>query len=142
MFTPQAILLLCLFLQIGLTFWAIMRMGTLRLKSLKTGETRYQDIALASESYPDYVKPHQNNAHNQFETPVLLYVLVILANSSGVANWGVAVGAVIYIVARFLHRAVHVGKNDLKKRIGTFISGLIGLFIGWISLGLGFLGII
>ncbi|MEE9454066.1 MAG: MAPEG family protein [Paracoccaceae bacterium] len=142
MFTPQHIVIICIFLQVGLTFWAIFSMGLQRVKSLKARETTLQDVALASDGYPDYVKPYQNNVKNQFETPVLLYALVLLSLASGIANWGVALGAALFIISRFIHRAVHVGANDLRLRFNVFLGGLIGLAIGWLALGLGLLGVI
>lgn len=140
--TPIGVALVCVFLQVGLTFWAVIRMGMVRVASLKSREVKLGDIALATHAYPDHVKPHQNNVDNQFQTPTLLYVVVGLAAGHDAANWGLAVGAVIFIVSRFVHRAIHVGKNDVTNRFYAYLVGIIGLFIAWASLGLALLDIV
>jgi len=140
--TPLGIALICVFLQVGLTFWAIFRMGMVRIASLKSREVDLGDIALATHAYPDYVKPHQNNVDNQFQTPTLLYVVVGLAAGHDATNWGLAVGTVIFVISRFVHRYIHVGKNDVRKRFNAYLAGIVGLFIAWASLGLALLGLV
>ncbi len=138
--TPLNIALVAVFLQVALTFWAIYRMGMVRVASLKAREVSLGDIALETSKYPARVRQFQNNAHNQFETPILLYVLVLLAVAVDAANWGVAAGAALFMVSRFWHRAIHVGTNDVRRRFNVYLFGLVALLLGWVSLGLGMLG--
>ena len=139
--TPLNIALICVFLQVALTFWAIVRIGHVRVVSLKSKAVSLGDIALDTRNYPDSVKQFQNNATNQFETPVLLYAVVAFAAATQSANWGVAIGAVIFVISRFRHRMIHVGSNHLIKRFRIYTIGLGGLLICWVSLGLGLLGL-
>ena len=139
--TPLSIALGCVFLQVGLTFWAIYRMGSVRVASLKAREVSLGDIALETSKYPSRVRQFQNNAHNQFETPILLYVLVLLAAAMDAANWGVAIAVVAFMVSRFWHRSIHVSSNDVRIRFKVYLLGLMALLIGWVSLGLGLLGV-
>lgn len=140
--TPLSIALICVFLQVGLTFWAIYRMGNVRIESLKKKEVTLSDIALDTGKYPKSVQQYQNNTSNQFETPTLLYAVVAISAATGATNWILAVGAAIYVASRIVHRVIHVGSNHLHRRLNAFTVGLLGLIICWAGLGLGLLGII
>ena len=138
--TPVSIALICVFLQVGLTFWALVRMGSVRVASVKAKEVTFGDVALDTRNYPDGVRKVSNNVINQFETPVLFYAVVAMALATGTANWPVAVGAVIFVASRYVHHMIHVGSNHVRKRFNAFLVGLIGLLIAWIGLGVGLLG--
>ena len=139
--TPLNILVILVFIQVGLTFWSIIRMGMVRVASLKSREVALKDVALSSEAYPKNVHAHQNNVENQFETPVLFYAAVAVAAAMGVANWGMVVGGLIFITARLVHYAIHVGSNNLHNRFNSFLVGLFGLLVCWGALGLRLLDI-
>ena len=47
-----------------------------------------RDIALSNEAWPDDLKKVANNMHNQFETPVLFYVLCGVATYVGATGSG------------------------------------------------------
>ena len=139
--TALNILVALVFIQVGLTFWSIIRMGMVRVASLKAREVALKDVALSSEAYPVNVHAHQNNVENQFETPVLFYAAVGVAAAVGATNWGMVVGAVIFIVARLVHYKIHTGNNNLHTRFNAFLAGLFGLLICWGALGLRLLDI-
>ncbi len=137
--TPLSIALIAVFLQVALTFWALVRMGKSRVASHVAKEVTYGDIALDTRNYPDEVRKISNNLTNQFETPVLFYAVVTLAAATQSANWPVAIGAVIFVASRYVHHMIHVGSNHVRKRFNAFLVGLIGLLIAWIGLGVGLL---
>ncbi|MBL4874562.1 MAG: MAPEG family protein [Rhodobacteraceae bacterium] len=137
--TPLSIALIAVFLQVALTFFAIVRMGNVRLASHARKEVTFGDVALDTRNYPDSIKQFQNNVTNQFETPVLLYTVVAIAAATDSANGLVAIGAIIYVISRSVHHFIHVGTNHLRKRFNAFVVGLIGLLISWIGLGIALL---
>jgi hypothetical protein len=137
--TPLSIALICVFLQVALTFWALMRMGKVRVACHVAKDVSYGDIALDTRNYPDAVKQVQNNVTNQFETPVLFYAVVAIAAATESANWPVAIGTMIFVASRFTHHMIHVGSNHVRKRFNAFLVGLIGLLIAWIGLGVALL---
>ncbi|QHQ34876.1 MAPEG family protein [Algicella marina] len=134
---PLALSLLAVFVQVGLTFWAIVAMGRARLQAIRTHGIAYGDIEIDTTSYPREVRLMQANAHNQFETPILLYAGVALAAALGEVNWGVAIGAIAYAALRLLHRRVHVTTNHLPTRFKSFLLSLIALAVLWLSLAVG-----
>ena len=140
--TPLSIALICVFLQVALTFWAVVRMGMVRVNSHKAREVSFGDIALDSGAYPETVTPFTNNVNNQFQTPVLLYSVVAIAAATDSANWVLAAGAVVFVASRLVHHAIHVGKNNVIHRFNAYLTGLAGLFVAWVALGISLLGVI
>ena len=138
--TPLALALVCVFLQVALTFWAIVRVGMLRVAAVNTQAVTLEQIALSSAAYPPRVIAQQNNMQNQFETPVLLYSVVALAAALNAANWGLAAGAAVFVALRFVHRYIHVGRNDVVLRLKVYVAGLAGLSVSWLSLGVALFG--
>ena len=137
--TPLSIALICVFLQVALTFYALVRMGKSRVASHVAKEVSFGDIALDTRNYPEDVRKVSNNVSNQFETPVLLYAVVAIAVASESANWPLAAGTMIYVASRYAHHIIHVGSNHVRKRFNAFLVGLIGLLIAWIGLGVALL---
>lgn len=133
--TALSVLLICVFVQVALTFWAIASMGVVRVNSHKAREVSLGDVALDSGAYPKSVTPYTNNTNNQFQTPILLYTLVGLAAATAVSNWIMVVGAVMYILSRLMHRMIHVGSNNVNNRFMSYLVGLVGLAVGWVAYG-------
>ncbi|MEO1918985.1 MAG: MAPEG family protein [Paracoccaceae bacterium] len=138
MMTPIGIALICVFVQVGLTFYAIVRMGKVRMASYKSKEYSMKDIALDSRNYPAHIQSIGNNVSNQFETPILFYAVVAIAAATDSTNWMLAAGSVIFVASRLAHHVVHVGSN-VSKRFKAFLIGLIGLLLAWIGLGVALL---
>lgn len=119
--------------QIGLTFVMMILTGYVRVSALKNREARLGEIALDATAWPARVRQFGNNVVNQFETPVLFYVLVLLAIHVGATSWWMAGLAWLYVASRVAHAIVHTGGNDVRMRFNVFLVGiaaLIGLWIG------------
>lgn len=54
-----------------LLFWTLRK----RVGALRSRRARLADIALSNDQWPDDVRKVSNNMHNQFESPILFYVL-------------------------------------------------------------------
>jgi len=137
--TALSIALICVFVQVALTFLALVRMGKVRVNSHVSKEVSYGDVALDTRNYPDTVKQFQNNVTNQFETPILFYAVVAIGAATDSVSSLVAIGAVIYVISRLVHHFIHVGTNHVRKRFNAFVVGLLGLLISWIGLGIALL---
>ena len=74
-----AAILLPVFVQVALTFVLLMRLGTVRVGSLNAGKTNVRDIALGESNWPPEAAQVGNCFNNQFQLPVVFYVLVVLA---------------------------------------------------------------
>lgn len=136
---PAALALCAVFAQVALTLFAIFRMGQVRLDDVRGTRPDMAALAIGKHVYSNRVSQFQNNAHNQFETPQLLYAGVAFALILDAANYGVAAGALAYMGTRLLHRHIHVGTNRIGPRFRAYTYGLVALGVLWISLGVGVL---
>ena len=137
--TSFAVLMICVFGQVALTLWAIISMGMARIKELKKREIPLSEIALATDAYPEHIKKLQNNATNQFETPMLFFAAAGFAVALDMVGVGIALGAVLFFASRLVHRSIHIRSNRLQSRFKAFVVGLLGLVVMWLSLAYGLL---
>ena len=140
--TPLGISLVCVFVQVALTFGAILRMGAARIGSVKAKEVTIAQIAVDTSAYSLRIQQLQNNVRNQFETPILFYALVAIGAAMTAINWGVALASVGYIATRVVHHVIHTGSNRVSQRFRVFTLGLGFLAIGWVALGVSLIGIV
>lgn len=119
--------------QIFWTFVVVVIMFRARKAAIQNKEVKISDVVVSGEKWPEKAKLAANNFSNQFETPVLFFVLVAIAIFVGATSWIMAWLAWIYVGTRVVHTLVHTGSNDLKKRAGVFTLGffvLVAMLIG------------
>jgi hypothetical protein len=127
--------LFAVFAQVALTFYAVLRMGFVRLAAIKHQRIPLGDVALNSSNYPKHAIKHGNNLANQFEFPVLLYTAVLLAILLDVVPMSFAIACIGFVITRYAHRFVHVTKNDVRVRFLLFLLGIFLLAVAWVILG-------
>lgn len=127
----QAILL-PLFAQVLLTAVLFCWMSYCRAAIMRSGEIHPREVALRQPNWPPRVLQIANAAHNQLETPVLFYVLTILAIITRQADLVFVVMAWIYVALRLAHACVHVTTNRLALRGGVFALGFMVLMLMWL----------
>ncbi|MEA2903541.1 MAG: hypothetical protein QOI12_928 [Alphaproteobacteria bacterium] len=138
----QAVLL-PLFVQVLLTFALGFWAAGVRISAVRRGDVHPRDIALREPNWPPHVMQVVNAYQNQFELPVLFYVLTILSSITRHADLLFVLLAWVFVVLRMLHAYVHVTSNNLRQRAVLFLSGALVLAVMWaifalrILLGLG-----
>ena len=123
--------LLPVFVQIGLTFLLLIWMVGARRQALVSRETKIKDIALGEPNWPPRTTQIGNCYRNQFELPVLFYVLTILAWDTRHAGVVFVVLAWIFVICRVLQAYVHVTSNIVRLRGAFFSAGAAVLMIMW-----------
>jgi hypothetical protein len=126
----QAVLL-PLFVEVILTFALMLRMGALRSADYRSGAVKAQDIALREPNWPKRTAQAANSFSNQFELPVLFYVLTILAWVTTKAGIVFVVLAWIFVICRLLQATVHVTSNNVRLRGAFYSIGAVVLMIMW-----------
>jgi hypothetical protein len=121
--------------QVALTFILLVWMGRTRVGHLRSGEVKVKDIALGERNWPNRVTQIQNSYHNQFELPVLFYVLVVLALITRKADMLFVVMSWMLVVSRLVHAAVHTTSNKISRRFMAFVVGVLILAAMWVILG-------
>jgi hypothetical protein len=121
-----------LFVQVLLTFATMLGMMYFRTSSLQRGETRPETIANREPNWPPQATKFGNAFSNQFELPVLFYVLTILAMETKHADLIFVLLAWVFVTLRVLQALTHVTTNNVRVRGGFYGASAIVLLIMWI----------
>ena len=128
--------LLPLFVQVGLTFALLIGMVALRRQTLVSGETKIREIALGQPNWPVRATQVGNCYRNQFELPMLLYILIALALPLRHADLFIVLMSWVFVIARFIHAGVFVTSNDLGRRSMAWLAGVLVLLVMWLYFAL------
>ena len=123
--------LLPVFVQVILTFVIVFGLAFRRTSVLRSGELPVSKIALREPNWPERARQYENNYLNQFELPVLFYVLMILLLITRQADIILVALAWIFVLTRVAHAYVHVTSNRVPLRGALFGIGLLVLAIMW-----------
>lgn len=129
--TLQAILM-PLFVEVILTFVLLFWMAPLRARDFSSGAVRPEDVALREPNWPKRTTQVANSFSNQFELPILFYVLTILAYVTHQAGILFVVLAWVFVIFRLLHAYVHVTSNIVRLRGSLFAVSAVVLAIMWV----------
>ncbi|MCB1519336.1 MAG: MAPEG family protein [Hyphomicrobiaceae bacterium] len=125
-------LLLPVFVQVGLTFALLFMMGRARVGAIRRGKVRIGDIALGQPAWPDPVTKIGNAFANQFQLPLLFYVLAGLAIVTRQADLVITVLAWLFVATRLVHSVVHVTSNHVPTRFNAYVAGFVILLAMWV----------
>jgi hypothetical protein len=128
--------LLPVFVQIGLTFALLLWMADARRRALVAGETKLKDIALRQPNWPNRTTQIGNCFANQFEIPVLFYVLIALALPLRHADLLIVALSWVFVITRFAHVGIFVSSNDVRQRSLAWFAGVLVLLVMWIYFAL------
>ena len=129
---PIQFVLLPLFVEVVLTFGLLFWLAPLRRSAFTSGEVRESDIALGQMAWPARTQQIANCFNNQFQLPVLFYVLTILAIITRHADMIFLVLAWIFVLSRLAHAYVHTTSNRVLLRGGIYGVGAFALAIAWL----------
>lgn len=125
-----------LFVQVALTFVLLFTMGTLRVRALTRQEVRVGDVALGQPNWPERPTQVANAFHNQFQLPLLFYVLVALALVTRQSDLPFVILSWAFVLSRLAHAAIHTGSNRIAHRFYAFLAGAVLLLVMWILFAL------
>jgi hypothetical protein len=113
--------------QVFLTLAMFIVLGARKARAVKAGQVNRQQAALDSRVWPEDVVKVSNNIANQFEVPVLFYVLCLVLYNINAAGTVAVVLAWLFVVSRYAHAYVHVGSNYVPVRMRLFMVGCVVL---------------
>ena len=128
--------LLPVFVLVGLTFALLLWMAGARRGALVSGQTKIRDIALRQPNWPERATQIGNCYSNQFEIPVLFYVLIAIALPLRHADLVIVLLSWVFVVTRFVHAGIFVSSNDLGQRSMAWFAGVLVLFAMWLYFAL------
>ena len=115
-----------------------MSMAVARARAVKTMDRQRgnPDLAMGRVVWPDDAAKRAANFRNQFELPVLFYVVVAFALITKGADTLMIVLAWLFVLTRLVHAAIHIGPNKVRWRSPAFAFGLPDRALMWIKLAL------
>jgi hypothetical protein len=128
--------LLPVFVLVGLTFALLFWMAGARTRSLKAGEAKIKDIALGQPNWPVRATQIGNCFSNQFELPLLFYILIALALPLRHADLMIVLLSWVFVVTRFAHAGIFVTSNNVEQRSLAWFAGVVVLFVMWVYFAL------
>jgi len=124
--------LLPLFVQVALTLGLLLWLGKLRRDDLKSGKVKIEQIALREPNWTVRTQQVVNCFANQFELPVLFYVLTILEIITHQADLIFLILAWVFVLTRLMHALVHTTSNMVMRRGAWYGFGAVALLAMWI----------
>ncbi len=120
-----------LFVQVALTFVLLFLMAFRRAQAVRSGQTRENEITLRDPNWPPRALQAAYSYGNQFELPLLFYVLTILALFTKQADLAFVLLAWVFVTLRILQALVHVTNNQIRLRGAFFGAAALVLCIMW-----------
>lgn len=121
---------------LAMIFWIFVVgviMAMRRKEAFTSGAVKPADVCISNERYPTPARLAAANFSNQFESPVLFFVLLLIAMHVGATSYVMAALAWLFVATRVVHTLIHIGPNKLPVRgavYGVGFLALIGLWIG------------
>jgi hypothetical protein len=110
-------------IQVLLTLAIYVRLIKVKIRELRAGRVNAERRALHEDAWPESVLQINNNIRNQFELPVLFYVLcVVLWLMDAVGPLALAAAAA-FAISRVVHALIHLGSNYVPNRRRAFTVG-------------------
>ena len=128
--------LLPVFVLVGLTFALLLWMASARTRAVTSREIGLKDIALGQPNWPTRTTQIGNCFSNQFELPVLFYLLIALALPLRHADLVIVLLSWVFVVTRFAHAGIFVTSNNVQQRSLAWFSGVLVLFAMWLYFAL------
>jgi hypothetical protein len=115
--------------QIVLTLVMALLMGRARWTALGKRDVTVDQIALDNSRWPAHSRKYANCYSNQFELPVLFYVLCLITQITRTADIIFVVLAWLFVASRVLHAYIHTTSNVVRSRGAAFGIGYIVVVI-------------
>jgi len=123
--------LLPVFVLVGLVFALLLGMATARTRARGRGE-----VGPGQPNWPTRVAQISNCFSNQFEVPLLFYVLIALALPLRHADLFIVLMSWVFVVTRFAHAGIFVTSNNIRQRGLAWFAGVLVLLAMWIYFAL------
>jgi hypothetical protein len=125
-----------LFVQVLLVFGLMIWMAKERQTALRRGEVHHRDVALREPKWPPKAMQVANCFSNQFEIPVLFYVVTILAAITRQADLLFVLLSWVFVILRYIHAFIHTTSNRVPRRGLVYGLGVVIVFALWVELAL------
>lgn len=106
-----------------------------RFASVKNGDVKAGYYRLMDgQDVPNYVTQTTRAFNNQFEVPVLFYVVCTLYISMGIENPYAVYAAWAFVFFRIAHAVIHLTYNHVLHRLTAYWLAIVCVFALWLLL--------
>ena len=116
-------------------------LGRRRYGAVRSGEAKAGQFKVRSTEPASSVTVAANLT-NQFELPVLFYVLCLTLHLTNGVNYLTLALMWIFVASRYFHAWVHLTSNNLLLRSRSFFVSAVILLLGWIWFALHLLAVV
>lgn len=109
--------------QVLMTLLIYVRLIKVKIREIRAGRVDKTRSALHEEAWGDAVLQINNNIRNQFELPVLFYVMAAVLWAMDSVNGLAIAAAFLFVLSRIAHALIHLGSNYVPNRRRTFTVG-------------------
>jgi hypothetical protein len=121
--------------QVLLTLLIYVRLIKVKVREMRAGRVDMDRRGLHEDAWPDSVLVINNNIRNQFELPVLFYVVSIVLWLLHAVHWIAMLAATAFVLSRIVHATIHLSTNYIPNRRRAFTVGWwILLFMAGLTL--------
>ncbi|MFH1797663.1 MAG: MAPEG family protein [Pseudomonadota bacterium] len=128
-------------LQVALIYAVYVLMSYRRKAAIRAGSARTSDFRENRNEPPESLFV-RNNLANQFELPVLFFVVCLALYDTNGSNVLTVALAWVFVISRYAHAAIHVTTNRIRHRQPLFVAGFLALFAMWVWFALHIAGIV
>jgi len=133
---PIQITLMPIFVQVLLVFILMIWMAKQRQTAIRRGVVHPRDIALREPKWPPKAMQVANCFSNQFEIPVLFYVVTIVALITRQADILFVFLSWLFVILRYVHAFIHTTSNRVPRRGLVYGLGVLVVMALWVELAL------
>lgn len=110
-------------IQVLLTLAVYVRLIKVKIRELRAGLVNRDRLPLHEDAWPESVLQINNNIRNQFELPVLFYVMCVVLWLLDAVNPLALAAATAFAISRLAHAMIHLGSNYVPNRRRAFTVG-------------------
>jgi hypothetical protein len=119
-----------------MTLLIYVRLIKVKIRELRAGRVNLERRALHEDAWPESVLQINNNIRNQFELPVLFYIVCGVLWALDAVGALALVAAWLFVASRIAHAWVHLTSNYVPNRrrlftVGWWILVFMVLLAGW-----------
>ncbi len=129
----DTLILYPIFPLLALTFYVLFRTFFMRVAAVKSGTVSAKHYRLYTEGEePEACRANSRHLTNLLELPPLFYISCLLIYVTGINSVILTALAWLFVLSRFLHSYIHLGKNNIRHRYRVFAAGVFSLMLIWI----------
>ena len=129
----RILILYPVFAMVLLIFFSYIVMFLIVKKYITKKEIKYGQFKLYRGEFPDDYEQSRQHLKNQFELPIIFYLLVALLYSLNNLQYIDIILAWLFVISRYIHSFIRFKNNYLPYRGTVFALGLVILLAGWIN---------